>query len=307
MEKNMKINFAVLKDRVIDSLDHTDLERIRKELKKLDKPTITSGVGGSSVVSEFASRMLNQKNKIITSNKEPRDFLYENTNGYSNVIACSYSGNNFGVDLSFQNDLKKYLLSNNAFANPEVTYLDYKTTMDKERSFISLGATLIPISILMDYYEDGKQDRILDSMKETKFLIENKGFVYEIFSGKDTSTTSKYLESTLVESGIGVPIVHDKYSFCHGRTTFGYHNQSTAIYLNRNTDFDKILLEELKPYYDQILVIDSLFQDPILDDYQMLIQAMYLTKQLAEQKGVDLSKIDYSPVVKQLYKYSGNI
>ena len=307
MEKNMKINFACLKDRVIDSLNHTDLERIRKELKKLERPTIMSGVGGSSVVSEFASRMINQKNGIITANKEPRDFLYENTKGYSNVIACSYSGNNYGVDLSFRNELKKYLLSNNAFHNPEVTYLDYKTTMDKERSFISLGATLIPISILMDYYENGQDIRFLNSIEETKFSILKTGQIYEIFTGKDTSTTSKYLESTLVESGIGVPIVHDKYSFCHGRTTFGYHNPSTAIYLNRNTDFDHLLLEELKPYYDQIIIIDSKYKDSIQDDYQMLIQAMYLTKQLAEQTGVDLSKIEYSPVVKKLYKYSGNI
>ena len=40
--------------------------------------------------------------------------LYKSLTGYSNVIACSYSGNNFGVDLAFRNDLKKYLLSNNA-------------------------------------------------------------------------------------------------------------------------------------------------------------------------------------------------
>ena len=306
MEKNMKINFAYLKDRVIDSLDHSDLERIRKELKDIEKPTIMSGVGGSSVVSEFASRCINQKNKIITTNKEPRDFLYENVDRYRNVIACSYSGNNYGVELSFQNDLKKYLLSNNSFDNPDVTYLEYQTTIDKERSFISLGATLIPISILMDYYREGKRD-YLDTIEEKSFVVEETGPIYEIFTGKDTSTTAKYLESTLVESSIGIPIVHDKYSFCHGRTTFGYHTPSTCIYLNRNTDFDKLLIEELKQSGKRVITIDSLFDDSIQDDYQMLVQAMYLTKQLAEEKKVDLSKVDYSPIVKKLYKYSGNI
>ena len=53
MEKNMKVNFDFLKERVVDSLDNTDLEFIRNELSKLNEPTLFSGVGGSSVVSEF--------------------------------------------------------------------------------------------------------------------------------------------------------------------------------------------------------------------------------------------------------------
>ena len=61
MEKNMKVNFEFLKERVIDSLNNTDLERINYELSKLDGPTLVSGVGGSSVVSEYASKILSNK------------------------------------------------------------------------------------------------------------------------------------------------------------------------------------------------------------------------------------------------------
>jgi hypothetical protein len=39
----------------------------------------------------------------------------------------------------------------------------------------------------------------------------------------------------------------------------------------------------------------------------MLIQAMYLTKYMAEQQNKDLSKVDYNPMVKKLYKYSGQL
>jgi hypothetical protein len=39
----------------------------------------------------------------------------------------------------------------------------------------------------------------------------------------------------------------------------------------------------------------------------MLTQSMYLTKQIAEEKNIDLSKIEYSPIVKKLYKYNGEI
>ena len=307
MEKNMQINFKYLKERVIDSLEHTDLEFIRHELSKINEPTIFSGVGGSSVVSEFGSKVMNKKNGIISINSEPRDFIYRNNNPFRNVIACSYSGNNYGVKLSFLNELKKYLLSNNTFEDKDVTYLKYDTTIDSERSFISLGATLIPVSIIMDYYLNGKDKDLVDSIQEQDFNFEIESDIYEIYTGQDTSTASKYLESTITESGIGITIVHDKYSYCHGRSTLNMNYKGVAIYFNRNTEFDRIMLEELKKYYKTIIIIDSKFEDDILDDYQMLIQSMYLTKYIAEKKEKDLSKVDYSPIVKRLYKYNGNI
>ena len=307
MEKNMIVNFDFLKARVIDSLDSTDLEFIRNELSKLSEPTLFSGVGGSNVVSEFGAKVINTKNGIISVNSEPRDFLYRNNGEFRNVIACSYSGNNYGVELAFLKGLRKYLLSNNSFDDSDVTYLKYGTTIDKERSFISLGATLIPISILMNYYLDGKNNPMLDCIGESSFNFDLESDVYEIFSGYDTSTASKYLESTMVESGIGIPIVHDKYSYCHGRSTLGINYNGIAIYYNRNTEFDLMMLEELKKYYSMIITIDSKFKDQILDDFQMLIQSMYLTKYIAEKKLKDLSKVEYSPIVKKLYKYSGQI
>lgn len=307
MEKNMQINFKYLKERVIDSLEHTDLEFIRHELSKINEPTIFSGVEGSSVVSEFGSKVMNKKNGIISINSEPRDFIYRNNNPFRNVIACSYSGNNYGVKLSFLNELKKYLLSKNTFEDKDVTYLKYDTTIDSERSFISLGATLIPVSIIMDYYLNGKDKDLVDSIQEQDFNFEIESDIYEIYTGQDTSTASKYLESTITESGIGIPIVHDKYSYCHGRSTLNMNYKGVAIYFNRNTEFDRIMLEELKKYYKTIIIIDSKFEDDILDDYQMLIQSMYLTKYIAEKKEKDLSKVDYSPIVKRLYKYNGNI
>lgn len=299
MEKNMKVNFEYLKGRVVDTFDNTDTEFINYELSKLDKPTLVSGIGGSSVVSDFGAKVLSVKNSIVVRNTEPRDMIYMDKSGYSNVIACSYSGNNFGVDLSFDNNLKKYLLSRNT--NEEAVNLQYKTTIDNERSFISLGATLIPISVLINYYLNGDES-FLDEIEEYVFSFDTECDVYEIFSGYDTSTTSKYLESTMVESGIGIPIVHDKYSYCHGRSTMSINNNSIAIFLNRNTELDRLLLREISKYYKNVIVIDGKYKDMILDDYQMLVQAMYLTKFIAESKSKDLSKVEYSPLCKTLYK-----
>ena len=306
-QKNMQVNFELLKERVVDSLNNTDLDFIRNELSKLNESTLFSGVGGSSVVSEFGAKVINTKNGIVSVNSEPRDFLYRNNGAFKNVVACSYSGNNYGVELSFLKGLRKYLLSNNSFDDNDVTYLKYNTTIDKEKSFISLGATLIPVSILMSYYLSRQNSLMLDCIEEVPFNFDLEDDVYEIFSGYDTSTASKYLESTMVESGIGIPIVHDKYSYCHGRSTLGINYNGIAIYYNRNTEFDRMMLEELKQYYSRIVTIDSKFEDQILDDYQMLIQSMYLTKYIAEKKAKDLSKVEYSPIVKKLYKYNGQI
>lgn len=307
MEKDMKTNFEILKERVIDSLKNSDLEFIRHELSNLNEPTIFSGVGGSNVVSEFCSKVINKRNGIISINSESRDFIYRDNISFKNVVACSYSGNNYGVELSFLNGLKKYLLSNNSFDDDAVVYLRYKTTIPKEKSFISLGATLIPISIFMYYYLDGRIDSLLDYIKETKFDFNINNNIYEIFSGYDTSSSSKFLESTMVEAGLGIPIVHDKYSYCHGRSTLAINYNVTAIYFDRKTEFDKIMLEELNNYYNNIIVIESKNNDQILDDYQMLVQSMYLTKYIAEKQNKDLSKVEYSPIVKKLYKYNGNI
>ncbi len=305
--ENMQINFDLLRERIVDSLKHTDLEFIRNELSKLLEPTVFCGVGGSSVVSEFAAKVINQKNGVLTVNSEPRDFIYRNNDSFRNVVACSYSGNHYGIEMSFSNDLKKYLLSSHLFDDANVTYLNYITTIAKEQSFISLGTTLIPVSILMDYYLKGNNHLMLDLIEKKGFSFDTKSNIYEIFSGYDTSAASKYLETTMVESGIGIPIVHDKYDYCHGRSTLNRNYDGIAVYYNRNTEFDKMLLEELKRYYRTIVVIDSKFQDQILDDYQMLIQSMYLTKYIAEKKSMDLSAVNFSPMVKRLYKYYGEI
>jgi len=307
MEKNMKDNFELLEERVIDALNHTDLEKIRSELKKIQTPTLVTGVGGSNVVSEFTSKVLREKNKIIATNNEPRDLIYDNLYGFENVISCSYGGGNYGVELAFRNNLKKYLLSNNRYDNDEIIYLKFETTIPREKSFIALSTTLIPISIMMNYFLDGEKEKILKEIKEKKFDFDVDCDGYEIFSGIDTSTTATYLESTFAESGIGIPIVHDKYGYCHGRSTLSINYNNIAIYLNKNTQLDKLMLEELKKYYKEVIVIESKENNPILDDYQMLIQSMYLTKYIAEKKQKDLSGVDYSPLVKKLYKYKGEL
>lgn len=304
MKKNMNENFEKLEGRIFDTLYTTDLEKINYELARINGPTLVSGVGGSSVVAQFASKVLMRKNHIIAIPSEPRDFCYIDTTLYENVLACSYSGDNYGVELAFANTLKHYLLASKERDDSNVINLTYKC-FDKEHSFISLAATLIPISIILNYFLDGQKERIIDCLENYRYDFDTDCDVFEIFSGIESSTASKYLESTMVESGIGIPIVHDKYSFCHGRSTMAKYYNNIAIYFNNDTELDKILLEELPKHYKNVIVIKC--GTSPLSEYISLVKCMYLTKYIAESKNMDLSGVDYNSIVKKLYKYNGNL
>ena len=209
--------------------------------------------------------------------------------------------------MSFNNDMNKYLLSNNYSKYNNVTNLVYNTNYGNEISFISLASTLVPISVVLNYYLNGNNREVINSINKYNYDFDTRCNIYEIFTGYDTSTASKYLESTMVESGIGIPIVHDKYDYCHGRSSTCFNNNSSAIYYSRNTEFDKLMIEELNKYYNEVIVIESKYKDDILDDYNMLIASMHLTKYIAEKKNIDLSDVKYCQIVKKLYKYKGKI
>lgn len=300
----MNENFAQLEERVTYSLSKTDLEKINYELARITGSTIVTGVGGSSVVAAFASKILNYKNGLVSINAEPRDLKYMNLTGFRNVLSCSYSGNNYGVTLAFANNLKHYLLSSKENSTEGMVNLTYKMP-DNEQSFISLAATLVPCSVLLNYYLDNDYERITSSFARFSFELDDISDVYEIFSGYDTRAASTYLESTMTESGIGIPVVHDKYAYCHGRSTLVATRKTTAIYFNTSTELDNLLLSELPKYYAQVIVLDC--RGDILGDYELLWQCMYLTKTIAEKKHKDLSDVDYCPIVRKLYHYDGKL
>ena len=307
MKPNMQDNFNLLEKRVLDSLEKTDLERIKYHLSKITTPTITTGVGGSSVVSNYTAKVLSTKNCIIAEHQEPRDMLYKSLRGYDNVIACSYGGRNYGIKTALTTNLNKYLLSGSESPEENITNLTYNSSYEKENSFISLAATLMPMSIMLAYYNDNDISVIKEILETARTYDIKMDKVYEILTGYDTSTASIYLDSTLAEAGLATPVIHDKYSLCHGRTTLSYNNDNSLIHFNRNTELDKIFQEQLPAYYNSVITLDSKYKDPIIDDFYLTYQAMLLSKVMAEEKKIDLSQVDYSPVVKKLYYFKGQM
>ena len=165
------------------------------------------------------------------------------------------------------------------------------------------------MSILLSYYLDGKNDCIFEILKNTEISKVEKMSqnVFEIMSGYESKTAASFLESTFIEAGIAIPIIHDKYAYCHGRSTTSYFEKHNMIYFNGNTELDKGMLEEFPKYYEQIIPIKYKYGDKIVNDFYLTYKSMLLAKRIALLQKKDLSVVDYSPIVRKLYYFKGEM
>ena len=304
----MEENFKLLFDRIIDTLETTDLIKIKNQLENIKGNTVFIGSGGSKVVATFASKILNGSNV-----KSSRDLNYMGLNNIDNIMIFSYSGIGYTIENLLKNNKKIYLFTNGNKEYENVENIKYNSSLKREHSFISLASTLMPMTILYNYYKNLEINCfkliLKDMFEKSKNINIKSNNIYEILTGYDTLTASTYLESTMVESGIAVPIIHDKYDYCHGRTTTSYKSHNGLIYYENTKELDKLLLENLSKYYSEIVKIEKYYSDDFVidNDYYATIKSMYLTKKLAENKQIDLSKIEYSPLVKKLYYFKGEM
>ena len=74
-----------------------------------------------------------------------------------------------------------------------------------------------------------------------------------------------------------------------------------------NNELDKVLIKEIKKYHDNILIIDSKYEDLIINDYYLTYISMLLCRDIALKIDKDLSRVDHSPSTKVLYYYEGDI
>lgn len=302
---DMYVNLNKMLPRVLDTLKKTDLDYIFNELEKIKGPTIVTGVGGSSVVGEFLAKVLNKKNHIIAEFKFPRELLLTDLSGYENVISISYSGRNIGVDASFKNDLKKYLLSGNI--KEGVTNLQYVVD-DEEYSFVSMAGTMIPLSIvLMYYYKD--LDLIKDILTTRKEFNIDDSLIYEVLTSEKSKGACAMLESSLVEGSLGALIIHEKYNYCHGRTLFNHFNpnKTTLIYMEEDSALDDLFKENLFDTYKNVITIDKKYEDDVIDDYYKIFMCLLLCMQLSKKQGKDMSMKIPPDVSELMYGYKGEM
>lgn len=302
---DMYTNLDKMLPRILDTLKKTNLNYIFNELSNIKGPTIVTGVGGSSVVGEYLAKVLNKKNHIIAEFKFPRELLLTDLSEYENVISISYSGRNIGVDASFNNNLKKYLLSGST--REGVTNLQY-VVEDEEFSFVSMAGTMIPLSIILMYYLNDL-DLIRDILSIRKEFNIDDSLIYEVLTSEKSKGACAMLESTLVEGSLGALIVHEKYNYCHGRTLFNHFNPntSTLIYMEDDSALDSLFKDNLFSTYKNVITIDKKYDDDVVDDYYKSFMCLLLCMQISEKQGKDMS-IKYPPEVSELmYGYKGEM
>lgn len=321
----MEETFGKLEERLIDANERIDSSSLKNVLDNIKGTTVTTGCGGSLVVADFLTKVLEER-KVFCVTKNARDILHGKHN-MDYLLAYSYSGNTHGIELAldkFQGE--KYLLTCNHQKENAIS-LGYEG-MEKEKSFISLSSTLIPIGEFLKYHEGIPKEEFTKKIKDyfesikpwlrtlpnQNFLSYGSSEVFEIMTGYDTEVASTFLESTLVEAGLGNPIIHDKYSYCHGRSTINYQDEKShnLIYLmNEKTELDEFLLELLRNTdYFPVTVIDvSTSNTSSLErQYELLIKSIFLCKKIAQDKKMDLSQVEYNRnIVPKVYRYKGEM
>ena len=303
MEENMKYIFEDIRNTT------KNISFILEQLSKIKGSTLTLGSGGSKVVAEFIKLVLTKKNKIIVNTIDAADLSQLDTSLYENIIVSSYSGKNHGVKKSLEYDLQVFLLSTRKTRIKSEVLLTYN--MEHRHSFISLNQTIVPMAIMLKYYLKEAFDEVIDTIEE--LIDKNLDFeikdVTNIYTTYNTSASSRFIESTLVESGISSPIIHFKYDYCHGRSTINKNNDySSIVLINQENDIDTLLVDVLTNQLKSNLFIKGPFQDEIINEFFLTLQSMYLLCNIAKSKNIDLSNIDYDKeAVKKVYYFKGSM
>ena len=333
--ENMDINFSKLMDRIIKVNDPVigKQESIRKILLLLSKqksPTLIMATGGSKIVAYFLQFIL-EKLKIVCEVIEPRDYFYkENKELFDNLIIISASGNTNGVNEVLKNfNGKKYLICEKEREEDFEVISWGNDAFEHEKSFISLSSSLCPITLMLcgilslnhklSPYEIGKINNkikllLLKSASEINNLQVNFKDIdlIQIMSGYETKTSSSVLESNLIETGLLIPIVHDKGSFCHGRSNLLFRYPfSHIIYLAHELkDLDNLIIDTIKLRYNNLSLIStsSLNDNIFWKTYYLILEMYFLSKKIAKDKCLDLTMPEYDRVlVKKLYNFKGEM
>lgn len=331
-------NFSKLENRIMAINDpflgkFNDVREMLYELTIENKPTLIMATGGSKVVAYYLQLIIERLGftRIICEVIEPRDYFYKaNRDSFGNLIAISASGNTNGIEevlTSFKG--KKYLVCEEG-KDADYEVISWENELyEKEKSFISLATSLGPITLLLDSttslnLEIGSNEikRINDKIKELLTKSANKidrlqfnfkdASLIQIMSGYETRTSSSVLESNLVEVGLSAPVIHDKGSYCHGRSNllFRYPN-SHMIYLTHELiDLDYLLINSINDEYSNLAIFntDDLDENIFWKEYYLTLQMYFLSKKIADDKHIDLTMPEYNPrLVKKMYNFKGEM
>lgn len=336
--ESSEINFSKLEERILSINDPllnkaNDIREMLYQLTINNKPTLIVATGGSKVVAYYLQLILESLgfNGIVCEVIEPRDYFYKaNRNQFSNLIAISASGKTNGIKEAMD-DFKgtKFLITqNNQESNYQVISWGNER-YETEKSFISLASSLSPITLMLDATTSLNMkigsseikkinDKIKQLLNKSREKVDKLSFDFknvsliQIMSGYETRTSSSVLESNLVEIGLAAAVIHDKGSFCHGRSNLLFqYPDSHVIYLcHQRKELDNVLIELINREYSNISIFDTedINEDYFWKEYYLMLQMYFLSKKLADDKNIDLTQPEYNPkLVKKLYNFRGKM
>ncbi len=333
-----ELNFSKLEERIMQVNDpylgkYNDIREMLHELTIDNEPTLIMATGGSKVIAYYLQLIIERLGLtgIICEVIEPRDYFYKlNREMFSNLIVISASGNTNGINealLDFKGN--KYLLTENMKESNYQIVSWGNELYDKEKSCVSLATSLGPISLLLDSttslnleLNSSKIKKINDKIRELllrgseKVDRLNVNFkdisLIQIISGYETKSSASVLESNLTEVGLTSSVIHDKGSYCHGRSNllFQYPN-SRIIYLSHGLkELDSLLIDVINSEYSNISVFNTsdLNDNIFWKEYYLILQMYFLSRKIAEDKNIDLTQPEYNPtLVNRLYKFKGEM
>lgn len=333
-----KVNFSRLEERIMAINDpflgkFNNVREMLYELTIENKPTLIMATGGSKVIAYYLQLIIERLGftGIICEVIEPRDYFYKaNKEMFSNLIAISASGKTNGIVEALANFKgNKYLICEKE-KNADYQIISWSNELcDKEKSFISLATSIGPMTLLLDAttslnMEIGSNEisRINSKIKELLIRSTDKinrlpmdfkdTSLIQIISGYETRTSSSVLESNLVEVGLCAPVIHDKGSYCHGRSNLLFrHPNSHMIYLTHELkEIDNMLINSINDEYSNLTVFNThdLDENIFWKEYFLILQMYFLSKKIADDKNIDLTMPEYNPrLVKKMYNFKGEM
>lgn len=329
--QKIAINANNLLDRTLRALESDAKQRLKDVLCTVHNQILMVGTGGSYVAANFTAKIINKyHNDAYAIPCKPRDVVVNGLRKVDAVFLFSYSGKTKDIQIVYElckkNKIPVYIItkldpkiSKGLFDERSVISYNSSKTNSKERGFLSMAGTLIPMCLFAELFFDNDtisfrdflrfcfEKRIIEFSKEQYFFrLPNQKICIDIFSGADTSSAAIDLESKFIESGLGRVVIHEKKDFSHGRfNIIEKFSPDLIIFLQNETGaYSNKLFQYLERREN--LYIYSLKSDcgNIWGDLDLVVASQFLLKYISKASDYDMATPDYPEDAMTLYKFS---
>lgn len=320
-----------LLDRTLRALESNATQKLNEVLSSIKGQMLMVGTGGSFVAAEFAAKCVSQYHpNVLAQACHPRDIIIHGLNKIDTVMLFSYSGKTKDIQniykLCRKKGIRVYIITKYKSSDDKSFYdedalISYSTSKSstKERGFISMAGTLIPMCIFGETYYSNQNCSFREFLKECferrcnefsneKFFfnLPDRKMTIDIFSGVDTSCAALDLESKFIESGLARVVIHEKKDFSHGRfNILEKYAPDLIIFLDniRGAYSEKLFryLEKRENLYICHLTTDY---ENLWGDLDLVVASEFFSKYLSKMLDYDMAKPDYPKDAMDLYQYS---